>query len=122
MFEHWQSRTGGLLLLLALILACFAAFPLPDAPAQAWTAQEAVPPDLSPWRLQDEGALRINSADAEELTALPGIGGTLANQILLERNLHGPFFYPEDLLAVKGIGTEKLKRIRDLISFRNDGD
>ena len=58
------------------------------------------------------GTVRINEADLWELTELPGIGESLAQAILDERELHGPFFYPEDLISVKGIGKSKLDGFR----------
>lgn len=58
------------------------------------------------------GTVRVNEADAEELDGLRGIGETLADAILAERALHGPFAYPEDLLAVRGIGEKKLADFR----------
>ena len=61
------------------------------------------------------GTVDVNSADAEELTALPGIGETLAGLIVAERNEHGPFRYAEDLTAVKGIGPKTLEKFRDMI-------
>jgi competence ComEA-like helix-hairpin-helix protein len=41
---------------------------------------------------------------AEELQALYGIGPSLAQTIVEERETNGAFHYPEDLLNVKGIG------------------
>lgn len=64
-----------------------------------------------------DGWISINEAEAEDLLMLPGIGETIAGNILMERQLNGPFYYPEDLLAVKGIGTSKLGQIRNYISF-----
>ncbi len=64
-----------------------------------------------------DGWININEAEAEDLLLLPGIGETIAGNILTERQLNGPFYYPEDLLAVKGIGTTKLGQIREYISF-----
>ncbi len=60
--------------------------------------------------------LDINSATQSELTALPGIGETLALRILDYRNTHGNFSVPEELLNVSGIGTGKLESILDLIT------
>ena len=61
------------------------------------------------------GTINVNSADAEELTALPGIGETLAGLIVEERSAHGTFRYAEDLTAVKGIGLKTLEKFRDMI-------
>ena len=64
-----------------------------------------------------DGTIRINEADAEELQQLPGIGETLAQAILDEREAHGPFLYPEDLMAVKGIGESKYEQIRPWLDY-----
>lgn len=61
--------------------------------------------------------INVNTASQEELVSLPGIGEVIAQRIIEYRQTHGPFHKPEDLLEVKGIGSKKLDRIRDLISF-----
>jgi competence protein ComEA len=53
----------------------------------------------------------INTADAETLQRLPGIGEKLAEAILTYRNAHGPFPGPEALKNVDGIGEELYSRI-----------
>ena len=63
------------------------------------------------------GTVAVNSADAEELTALPGIGETLAAMIVAERDRNGPFRYAEDLLAVRGIGPKTLEKFRRMIDL-----
>ena len=63
------------------------------------------------------GIISINDADAEELTELYGIGETLSSLIIEEREKNGPFRYPEDLTAVKGIGIKKLDGLRDMINL-----
>ena len=57
----------------------------------------------------------INSASAEELSVLPGIGPTLAERILAFRNLNGSFQRPEELLNVEGIGPGKLEDILNYV-------
>ena len=64
-----------------------------------------------------DGTVSINEADAEELTALYGIGETLAAMIVEERETNGPFRYPEDLTAVKGIGIKKMNGFRESINL-----
>ena len=59
--------------------------------------------------------ININTADLEELTALPGIGQVLGQRILDYRTENGSFETPEALLNVEGIGEGKLEDILDLI-------
>jgi competence protein ComEA len=51
----------------------------------------------------------INTADAQELTTLDGIGPQKAEAIVAYRTEHGPFASPQDLLKVKGIGEKTLE-------------
>lgn len=60
-----------------------------------------------------QGDVDVNAASAEELTALKGVGPTLAQEIIAERERNGDFHYPEDLINVKGIGEKTLERMRE---------
>lgn len=60
-------------------------------------------------------AIDINRATAIDLQKLPGIGPTLAKQIVAYREKHGPFHRLEDLMAIKGIGFKKWKEIRPFL-------
>jgi competence protein ComEA len=64
---------------------------------------------------EDDGLVRLNSATAEELERLPGVGPVLAERIVGHREDMGPFERVEDLLEVPGIGEAKLASIRDLV-------
>ncbi len=55
----------------------------------------------------------VNTADALELTELPGIGGALAARILAYRAEHGPFRTLDDLVAVRGIGPATVDGLRE---------
>ncbi len=59
--------------------------------------------------------VRINSATADELEGLPGVGPVLAGRIVEHRSRAGPFAEVEDLLAVPGIGERMLESIRDRV-------
>ena len=75
--------------------------------------RDAAMPEIS----LPQGEISINTADAQELEALPGIGEKLAQAIVEEREANGPFRLPEDLTAVSGIGDAKLAAIRDELNF-----
>ncbi|MFZ5857897.1 MAG: helix-hairpin-helix domain-containing protein [Chloroflexota bacterium] len=57
----------------------------------------------------------INTADAETLSTLPGIGPTLAQRIVEYRETWGEFYYIEDIMNVEGIGPSTFENIKDLI-------
>ena len=63
------------------------------------------------------GLIEVNEADAEALRMLPGIGETLSSLIISEREEHGPYYYAEDLEAVKGIGPGTLGKFRYMIDL-----
>jgi competence protein ComEA len=64
-------------------------------------------------------SIRLNDADAETLTRLPGIGPAFAERIVSYRKEHGPFRSVEDLLRVKGIGPKKLERIKPFLTLQH---
>ncbi len=76
-------------------------------------AQETFLPDVSP--------VDLNSATAEELTVLPGIGPALAERIVTYRREHGGFGTVEELINVSGIGEAKLAELKDRVTV-NGGD
>jgi competence protein ComEA len=57
----------------------------------------------------------INSATAQELTALPGIGPVTAERIVEYREAKA-FSSVEEILEVKGIGPAKFEAIKDRIT------
>ena len=63
------------------------------------------------------GTVNVNEAGVDELMMLPGVGETLAQAIIDEREANGPFRYPEDLMAVRGIGASKLEKMRSLLDL-----
>jgi len=60
--------------------------------------------------------ININTATAQGLEGLPGVGPVLAARIVAHRDEHGHFNAIEDLLDVTGIGESKLAAMRDAIS------
>lgn len=64
----------------------------------------------------DPGAtIDLNTATADQLETLPGIGPSTAAAIVDHRDSHGPFARVDDLVAVRGIGDAKLAALRDLV-------
>lgn len=59
--------------------------------------------------------VNINSASAEELDTLPGVGESTARKIIADREENGPFSSIEDLKRVSGIGDKKYADLADLI-------
>lgn len=62
------------------------------------------------------GPLNINTATAEQLESLPGIGPAIAAAIIEHRQRTDGFASVDGLLAVSGIGPSKLEQIRDLVA------
>ncbi|HEU0298360.1 MAG TPA: helix-hairpin-helix domain-containing protein, partial [Longimicrobium sp.] len=60
-------------------------------------------------------AVDINTAPAEELAGLPGIGPALARRIVEWRGAHGPFRDIDALEEVPGIGPATVARVRPLV-------
>ncbi len=60
-------------------------------------------------------AIDINKATAIDLQKLPGIGPSLAKQIVAYREKYGRFRRVEDLIVIRGIGFKKWKQIRPYI-------
>lgn len=58
----------------------------------------------------------LNTANAEQLDTLPGVGPATAAAIMLHREQNGPFAAVDDLEAVPGIGPAKLEAVRELVS------
>jgi competence protein ComEA len=57
----------------------------------------------------------LNTATAEQLDTLPGVGPVTAAAIVAHRDEHGPFGSVDDLLDVRGIGEAKLEQLRPLV-------
>ena len=59
--------------------------------------------------------LDLNSATAEQLDALPGIGPATAAKIVAFRQAHGPYHSVADLDAVPGIGASRIAQLQGLV-------
>ena len=116
-----KRRLSSLLLLAALAVALAAALWSRRDEALSRRAADVAasrPAPENPVVQVTEGAakLNVNRADAETLSLLPGLGGTLSQALVDYRAAHGPFRTIEDLLGVPGLGEGKLEAIRALIT------
>lgn len=62
------------------------------------------------------GKVNINTASAEQLTALPGVGPKLAARIVEYRQKSGSFRATHDLLNVQGIGEKNFTKLEQYVS------
>lgn len=90
--------TGGILLFQALDVP-----PLYPVVVPATMVAETTAPN--------PGKVNLNTATAEELMTLPGIGPAKAEAILQYRSEYGGFTEPSELLNVKGIGEQIFEKI-----------
>lgn len=70
--------------------------------------------------LAAEKKVNINTATAEELMTLKGIGEKKAEAIIEYREAHGPFESIEDLKNVKGIGEKVFESIEAEITIESE--
>ena len=85
----------------------------PDEPEEAVQTVMEEPSDAADDRLD------LNTATAEDLQELPGIGEVIAQRIIDYRELCGRFLDPEQLMEVDGIGEAKYEKLRELVTVRN---
>lgn len=65
---------------------------------------------------QTVGKLDLNTATANQLQMLPGIGESLAQRIITYRQQNGPFTSTDELTNVEGIGTKRLEEMLEYIT------
>ena len=97
-----------------------------DSPISNTAQEHAIPtppdssvppqPSIKKPTLSDGGRININTATAQELQTLRGIGPALARRIVEYRQTSGRFSTVDDLTNVKGIGEKTLEKIRASIT------
>jgi comEA protein len=90
----------------ALVLAALLAAPIISA-GQAQPPAKPAP----------AAAVNINTATAEQLDALPGIGAKMAARIVDYRQKNGGFKKLEDLMNIQGIGEKNFLKLKPLITL-----
>ena len=76
--------------------------------------REEIAPDFPP--------VDLNTATAEELDTLPGIGESLARRIIAYREANGPFTSIEQIMEVSGIGEATFAELRDRVTVDGEGE
>jgi len=105
-----HSRIGITIFTVMLVLFCTAAAAMAESAAEQKSAAKA----------QLQGTININTADAGQLTLLPGIGSKTADSIVAYRGSAGPFASIDDLAKVKGIGAKTLEKLRPYLSLQGE--
>jgi comEA protein len=102
MFRHCLSAFA--------IVSVLAASPLPAAAQSPSTARASAKGSPS------TGVVNINTASANDLEGLPGIGAKTAARIVEYRQKNGPFKKIEELMNVQGIGEKNFLKLKPQIS------
>ena len=103
MQNRTRFRRGMATLALFSILLAGAGVAVSAAPDRATKSEtKAVP----------SAPIDLNSASATELTALPGVGSSIAQRIVAFREEHGPFRRVEEVMKVKGIGEKSFLKLK----------
>jgi competence protein ComEA len=109
---------------LPLLLVLFAAFVILAPQSALAAAEKAVEPIKAGAEKAAtkkaanvlSGPVNINTASAEELAKLPGIGPKIAEDIVKYRKENGDFKTTKDITKVKGVGDKKYESIKDKIT------
>ena len=110
-----MTKTDKLLFLFSLLLlSLFAALPEKTATVTETALGMPTPSAVL-------GDIDLNSADAETLCRLPGVGPVIAERILYQRQALGGFDCIEELVLVDGIGEKTMGKIYAYMEEQNHG-
>ncbi|EJF41675.1 putative ComE operon protein 1 [Clostridium sp. MSTE9] len=93
-----------------------------DLSSAAQAAVPSAPDDVSqpegyePEPVEQTALVNLNTADAEELETLPGIGPATAQKIIAYRESVGAFQSTEELMQVGGIGEKTFEKLKELVT------
>jgi competence ComEA-like helix-hairpin-helix protein len=80
-------------------------------PPPAARAPQPVPAPVPVAVAASDGAININTASADQLMQLPGVGRRAAERIVAHREANGSFASLEELSAIEGFHGERIRRL-----------
>ena len=114
-----MKKVFGFCLLIFCLAACFIPLFLSvNHAAMVFHGTEENQYALHDIQTEHNGMVNVNTANGEQLQTLPGIGQKYSLRIISEREKNGPYYYPEDLESVSGIGPQTLRKFRPMIDMR----
>ncbi|HYP78715.1 MAG TPA: helix-hairpin-helix domain-containing protein [Steroidobacteraceae bacterium] len=84
--------------------------------AGKWLLQDAKAPVVDGGPVEGSLRVNLNTATLTELESIPGVGQSLARQIVA----HRPYTAVDQLVAIRGIGESAVKTLRPFV--KTDGD
>ncbi|GAA6184294.1 MULTISPECIES: ComEA family DNA-binding protein [Alteromonadaceae] len=100
-----------------LVVACAVFLASSPLTIQAKSLNQKV--ETAKTQLQTQSTpINLNTATADDLEALPGIGSKKAQDIVAYRKANGSFKRVEDITNVKGIGNRMLEKLKTSISVK----
>jgi competence protein ComEA len=98
--------------LLILLMVVLSAAALPSAPASAAAQDKPAEAKAAP----APQMVNLNSAPAEQLERLPGVGPKTAARIIEYRQKNGGFKKIEELMNVRGIGEKAFLKMKNQLT------
>lgn len=116
---HLNKRGKIIAIILIIILAAAGGYIIEHFEGETFTEEVIIRSESDAYTSEApseiDGKININSASAQELELLNGIGPALAQRIIDYREEHGAFKQKEGIMLVPGIGEKMFENIKDAI-------